>query len=191
MMLVHHRKVGSVSAKRDGGTLGYLVLFRTIARATHSCGWQKRLALVIGNDAYQKVGKLEKAGNHAIVMARELKAAGFEVMLLRDLSYLALVKAVETFANRINGGDQVAVFFAGHGVQIKTGSFLLSINIEANSESQVEKTAHELADLTDKRSEAKASFALVVDACRDNPLKSKDGSICNTRGLSAIEPPKG
>ena len=152
----------------------------------------KRLALVIGNDAYQKVSKLEKAGNDASSMARELKTAGFDVMLYRDLNYQAMVKNIDIFADRINGGDQVVVFFAGHGIQIKTGAYLLPIDIEANSESQVEKTAYGLADLTDKLSEAKASFALVmVDACRDNPLKSKGRAIGSSRGLSAIEPPKG
>ena len=153
---------------------------------------QRRIALVIGNDNYQKVSKLEKAGNDATAMARELKAAGFEVMEYRDLNYQSMVKAVEVFSNRINGGDQVVVFFAGHGVQIKTGSYLLPIDIDAGSERQVEKTAYGLNDLTDRLSEAKASFVLVmVDACRDNPLKAKGRSVGNTRGLSAIEPPKG
>lgn len=152
----------------------------------------KRIALVIGNDAYRKVSKLEKAGNDATAMARELKAAGFEVLLHRDLDYRGMVKAVETLANSITGGDQVVVFFAGHGVQIKTGSYLLPVDIEAGGESEVEKTAYGLNDLTDKLNDAKASFALVmVDACRDNPLKSKGRSIGGTRGLSAIEPPKG
>ena len=31
----------------------------------------------------------------------------------------------------------------------------------------------------------------MVDACRDNPLKSSGRSVGNSRGLSAIEPPKG
>lgn len=152
----------------------------------------KRLALVIGNDAYQHVSKLEKAGNDATAMARELKAAGFEVLLHRDLNFKGMVKAVETLSNSITGGDQVVVFFAGHGVQIKSGSYLLPVDIEAGNESEVEKTAYGLNDLTDKLSEARASFALViVDACRDNPLRSKGRSIGGTRGLSAIEPPKG
>ena len=152
----------------------------------------KRKALVIGNDAYQNVSKLDKAGNDATAMARELKAAGFEVVLHRDLDFKRMVNAVEVFTDSITGGDQVVVFFAGHGVQIKTGSYLLPIDIEASSESQVEKTSYGLADLTDKLSDAKASFALVmVDACRNNPLKSKGRSIGAARGLSAIEPPKG
>jgi hypothetical protein len=103
-----------------------------------------------------------------------------------------MVKAVESFTKGIAGGDEVVVFFAGHGVQIKNGSYLIPTDIEANSESQVEKTAYELLALTDKISEAKPAFSLIlVDACRDNPLKSQGRSIGNARGLSAIEPPKG
>ncbi len=152
----------------------------------------KRIALVIGNDSYAHVRPLQKAGNDAIAMARELKAAGFEVLLHRDLNYRGMVKAVETLTNSVTGGDQVVFFFAGHGVQIKSGNYLLPVDIEANSESEVEKTSYGLADLTDKLSEAKASFALImVDACRDNPIKSNGRSIGSTRGLSPIDPPKG
>jgi uncharacterized protein (DUF2147 family) len=152
----------------------------------------KRIALIIGNDAYQKVSKLEKAGNDAAAMARELTTACFDVVLHKDLNYRAMVKAVQTLTERITGGDQVVVFFAGHGVQIKTGNYLLPVDIEASSEGEIEKTAYALEDLTDKLREAKASFALVlVDACRDNPIRSKGRSVGNSRGLSAVEPPKG
>jgi TPR repeat protein len=41
-------------------------------------------------------------------------------------------------------------------------------------------------------SEAKPAFSLLmIDACRDNPLKARGRSVGNARGLSAIEPPKG
>lgn len=47
----------------------------------------KRIALVMGNDNYTSVSKLQKAGNDATAMARELKAAGFTVQLHRDLNF--------------------------------------------------------------------------------------------------------
>jgi uncharacterized caspase-like protein len=74
-----------------------------------------RQALVIGNDNYTSVSKLQKAGNDATAMARELKAAGFTVQLHRDLNYRGMVRAVEAFTAGISGGDEL-VFFAGHGV---------------------------------------------------------------------------
>jgi outer membrane protein assembly factor BamD (BamD/ComL family) len=152
----------------------------------------KRIALVIGNDSYQKIRPLQKARNDASAMARELKGAGFEVLMHHDLDYRAMVKAVETVANRITGGDQVVVFFAGHGVQIRSGSYLLPVDIEASSELEVEKTAYSLDDLMARLHEARAGFTLVmVDACRDNPIRSNGRSIGGARGLAPVEPPKG
>jgi len=166
-----------------------LVLF---SFAFHEVASAKRLALAIGNDAYQNVPKLQKAGNDASAMARELKSAGFDVQLYRNLNYRDMVRAIESLTKRISVGDEVIVFFAGHGVQIKAGSFMLPIDIEATNENEVEKTAYSLSDLSERLSEAKAAFTLViVDACRDNPLKSTGRSVGNSRGLSAIEPPKG
>jgi hypothetical protein len=65
----------------------------------------KRLALVIGNDNYVTVTKLKKAGNDANAMATELRNAGFEVSLHKDLTYRAMVKAVDAFTSGITGGD--------------------------------------------------------------------------------------
>jgi formylglycine-generating enzyme required for sulfatase activity len=152
----------------------------------------KRLALVIGNDAYQNVPKLEKAGNDAAAMARELKTAGFDVTLARDQDFRSMLKKMDFFISHITGGDQVVIFFAGHGVQLKTGNYLLPTDIETNSETEVEKTSISLNDVMDRLNEAKAAFALVmVDACRDNPLKSNGRAMGGTRGLQPPEPPKG
>jgi hypothetical protein len=185
-------RVNMVKTFKAWSTVVFYLLVMLCCGQIHAQSTSKRLALVIGNDEYQYVNKLQKAGNDATAMARELSSAGFEVLLHKNLNYRGMVKAVETLTDSITGGDQVVVFFAGHGVQIKTGSYLLPTDIEASSESEVEKTAYALNDLTDKLSDAKASFALVmVDACRDNPIKSKGRSVGNSRGLSPIDPPKG
>jgi uncharacterized caspase-like protein len=135
---------------------------------------------------------LAKAKNDADAMAKELKESGFTVQLHKDVNYKNMVKAVEVFLNSIDGGDEVVVFYAGHGVQLKNGSFLLPVDIEAETEGQIEKTSYGLNDLTEKLAETKANFSLIViDACRDNPVKSKGRSVGNSRGLNAIEPAKG
>ena len=152
----------------------------------------KRLALIIGNDNYQNVTKLQKAGNDAVAMATELRAAGFDVSLYRDLDYRSMVKATETMYNKIEGGDEVMVFFAGHGVQIKSGNYLLPTDIEATSESAVEKTSYSLHDLTERLEAARAAFSLImVDACRDNPLKARGRAVGGERGLTPPDPPIG
>ena len=153
----------------------------------------KRLALVIGNDNYTttSVPKLKKAGNDATAMATELRKAGFEVSLHKDLTFRAMVQAVDSFTAGITGGDEVVVFFAGHGIQLKSGNYLLPTDIEPNSPSEIEKTAYALDDLKDKLSDAKPAFSLLIaDACR-SPLESKGRAIGGGRGLSPVEPAKG
>ncbi len=152
----------------------------------------KRIALVIGNDNYASVARLQKAGNDAVAISTELRAAGFEVLLHRDLDYRSMVKAVDTLVTHITGGDEVVFFFAGHGVQMKSGSYLLPVDIEATSETEVEKTSYALNDLMEQLGQAKAAFSLVmIDACRDNPLKSRGRNVGGTRGLNPPDPPKG
>jgi Caspase domain len=155
----------------------------------------KRVALVIGNDSYQHVAKLQKARNDASAMAISLRAAGFEVVEHKDLKHRGMVRAIQALSSSIAGGDEVVVFFAGHGVQLRGGGYLLPIDIEAESEAEVERTAISLEDLTHTVSQAKPGFSLIiVDACRDNPLQSKNDrgrTIGATRGLNPVEAPKG
>lgn len=152
----------------------------------------KRIALVIGNDNYQQVSRLEKAGNDADTMARELEAAGFEVKKYRDLSFKQTVVAFEGFFDKIKGGDAVAVFYAGHGVQTERGSYLLPIDIEGETTSQIEKISYSVNGLLEELDKLKPQFSLViVDACRDNPLRSRGRTIGISRGLSAPDLAKG
>ena len=159
------------------------------------CAWPvhaKRLALVIGNDNYQLVPKLEKAGNDADAVARELEAAGFAVAKFRDLDYRGTVKAFEAFYDRITGGDDVVVFYAGHGVQTRTGNYLLPTDIDGETESQIEKTSYPVNSVLEELDKAKPQFSLiVVDACRDNPLRSRGRTIGAARGLTPPDIAKG
>ena len=192
--LFQRRELAEAASAGEDPSAATRSLPRADRAATASVGARgKRIALVIGNDAYESIAKLDKAGNDAVAMARELKAVGFEVWPHRNLSYRGMVKAVDTFLNRVSGGDEVVVFFAGHGVQLKSGSYLLPVDIEATGEREVELASLGLSYLAEKLSEAKALFTLlIVDACRDNPLRSKDNrSIGSTRGLQPIEPAKG
>jgi hypothetical protein len=152
----------------------------------------KRLALAIGNDSYQVVPKLNKAGNDAEAMGEEFRKAGFEVDVKKNVNYKNMVRSIDSFLAKVKKGDEVVVFYAGHGVQLKTGPYLLPVDIEAENEAEIEKFAYGLYDLTEKINEKKAAFALMIlDACRDNPFGSRTRAIGATRGLNAVEPAKG
>jgi Caspase domain len=142
-----------------------------------------RLALVVGNDSYAHVSKLQNARNDAKLMASTLKDAGFDVTYAEDADRTALWRVIETLGKRINKGDEVVFFFAGHGVQIGTNPVLLPIDIKAESDRQVERDGVPLFDVQDSLKAAKVSL-LIIDACRDNPFpKVGTRHVGSTRGL--------
>ena len=98
---------------------------------------EKRLALVIGNDAYAEVTPLRKAVNDARAMAAALAAMGFEVITAENAGRREMNFKVQSFVNRIGAGDVAAVFYAGHGVEIAGENFLLPVDIPRGSEALI------------------------------------------------------
>ena len=104
----------------------FLLICVTLLGLGAGAAHAKRIALVIGNDNYLQVTRLEKAGNDADTMARELEAAGFEVKKYRDLTFKQTVGAVEGVVDKSKGGDAV-----DHSAAILI--FARSASIAANS----------------------------------------------------------
>ena len=145
----------------------------------------RRLALVIGNDAYQGVAKLQNARSDARAMGDMLTRLGYRVRVRVDLSERALKDELRSFKSEVQGGDEVLFFFAGHGVQLAGANYLLPTDIRGDSEDQVRDDALPLQKVLDDIQERKARFALaIVDACRDNPFRGVAGRSIGTRGLA-------
>ena len=155
--------------------------------ASQTTAHAARLALVIGNDSYTYVDKLQNARDDARLMAQTLRDAQFEVTTLENQDSKNLFRALETFGKRVQSGDEVVFFFAGHGVQINNDAVLLPTDIRAESDKQVLREGLQLSDVQDALKDAKVSL-LVIDACRDNPFpKQGTRSIGGSRGLIAPE----
>ena len=143
-----------------------------------------RKALVIGNDSYKSVAKLENAREDARTIASNLMSVGYQVTLKTDLNEKEMKSALRNFASQVQGGDEVMIFFAGHGVQLGAANYLLPTDILGDSEAQVKDEAIQLQRILDDMSERKAKFTLaMIDACRDNPFKSS-GRAIGGRGLA-------
>lgn len=146
--------------------------------------YANRKALVIGNDLYTHVSKLNNAGADAEAMAKSLEAVGYKVFKHLNLNEKKFKQAVRDFRQNLTGGDEVLFFYAGHGVQLGNANYLLPIDVQGDQEDQVKDDAILLQKVLDDLEEKKTKFALaVIDACRDNPFKSK-GRAIGGRGLA-------
>jgi hypothetical protein len=146
--------------------------------------YANRKALVIGNDLYTHVPKLNNAGADADAMAKSLEAVGYKVFKHLNLDEKRFKQAIRDFRQNLSGGDEVLFFYAGHGVQLGNANYLLPTDVQGDQEDQVKDDAILLQKVLDDLEEKKTKFALaVIDACRDNPFKSK-GRAIGGRGLA-------
>ena len=143
-----------------------------------------RKALVIGNDSYQKVTPLVNAREDAKVVAESLTSLGYKVSLKLDVTEKQFKSELRTFKGQIQPGDEVAIFYAGHGVQIASTNYLLPVDIGGQNEEEIKDEGISLQRLLDDMTEKNAKFTLaMIDACRDNPFKSSGRSV-GGRGLA-------
>jgi hypothetical protein len=144
----------------------------TFAAPAHA---EKRVALVIGNNDYRYVPKLQKAVNDARTMGDTLKQLGFSVMVAENQTRQAFSQTLLQFDKTIDPGDTAFFFFAGHGFEIAGQNFLLPTDVPAASEGQEElvRDASILADRIVERLQRRGTRTaiLVFDACRNNPFE--------------------
>jgi len=153
-----------------------------------------RLALVVGNDNYQHATKLRNARNDANAISRELESAGFSVTRVLDATRDTMDEALGNFLRRVQKGDEVVFFFSGHGSQPPNlGPHLLPVDIRPTDNRVIERNGQSLEKLTDELNQRARFSLIIIDACRDDPLRetSTGRSIAPGSTLTRIEPPKG
>ncbi len=157
---------------------------------------QSRHALVIGNDAYAEVPRLQKAVNDAVAISGALEAQGFTVATLTDAPRRAMNRAISNFTQGLRPGDTALVFYAGHGVEIDGENYLLPVDIEAPGSGDgdfVKAESIALSRLLDRiRATGARTTLAIIDACRENPFAQSGGrGIGTARGLGRVIAPEG
>lgn len=157
----------------------------------------KRRALVIGNADYRQVPKLRNSEADANAVARLAQRLGFDTLLARNLDRRGMNETVNDFLQTIEGGTEVVIYFAGHGVEVQGSNYLLPTDIPALNPEQERLLRTEGINLTqlmqDVESRSARMALVILDACRENPFpKVGTRSVGNTRGgLGRVDPPQG
>ncbi|HEU0151388.1 MAG TPA: caspase family protein, partial [Bradyrhizobium sp.] len=167
--------------------LGGLLAGSNAARA------ESRLALVIGQSAYRSVTPLPNPANDAKAMAQLLRDSGFDVTSAADLSQKDMNREVSDFAAKVTtkGPDTVAlVFYAGHGLQIDGENYLVPVDVDVQREADIPLQAVRLNDLLNTLNSVPSRMRiLLLDACRNNPFPSINGTT--GRGLALVDTKSG
>ncbi len=150
----------------------------------------RRVALVIGNGAYQYTGRLSNPANDAHDIAQALKKNNFQVILKIDVTLETMADAIHHFGENLKGGGVGLFYYSGHGIQVKGENYLLPVDTNLTREDEVKRKAINANDVLEKMGEGKSHLNLVfLDACRNNPFPSSSRGV--NRGLTSMNPPSG
>jgi hypothetical protein len=154
---------------------------------------EKRVALVIGNSAYQNTPSLPNPANDAADMAAALKKLGFKTIEGFDLDKQAFDRKVRDFSNTLADADVSLFFYAGHGLQLAGQNYLMPIDANAETADALDWEMVRL-DLVQRTMERVTSTSIIfLDACRNNPMARNLARAMGTRsaeisrGLAAVE----
>ena len=146
-----------------------------------------RVAVIVGNGAYERIEGLPNALRDADLVSDHLKTNGYQVLDGRDLTRPDFLDFMARVQTEIPHGSDVVFFFAGHGVQVASVNYLLPIDAEISSlvDLPLEAvTLNSLIEVIGARADVKVFF---LDSCRNNPFVGMDAvaSLDDTR--SAID----
>ena len=149
---------------------------------------RRRLALVIGNDNYSSMQRLNNAVNDAKSMSDALRQANFEVMSYSNLDKRRMEEALHNFTQKLGKDDVGLFYFAGHGVQANSKNFLIPVGEKVRKSTDVQFEGIDVNRVMAELQDSKNSLNIVVlDACRDS-LRERGGM---SRGLTVTEAPQG
>jgi len=165
------------------------LLFPWAATAQQS---EKRIALVIGNAAYQEA-PLKNTANDAGLIAQTLQAAGFDVVGARDLDQDTLRRSFRDFLEKAagSGTDTVAViYFAGYGLELEGENYLVPIDARIARDTDVAASALRASDYLRPLAALRLKASIVVfDAARPSPFARSGPPLAG--GLALVEPEPG
>lgn len=130
---------------------------------------EHRVALVIGNSAYQSA-PLPKSRQDAEAMGRLLKAAGFEVVSLMDASAEAVQRAIRQVAEKAGPQGTVLLYYSGHAMAIDGKEYLIPTDLKSGGD--LLHLQHNSINLGDMLSQFRHPGPLLAffDTCRNNPF---------------------
>ena len=156
-----------------------IALLVATALQAHAAG---KVALVIGNGAYQNANPLPNPTNDANDMIAKLKELGFEVFGGTDLTFVDMGSKIGEFEDAARDADVTLLFYAGHGMQVNGRNYLVPVDAKLERESSLRFQTIDSEDVLRAMAGPGKTAIALLDACRDNPLSRRFArSLASTR----------
>ncbi len=153
----------------------------------------RRLALVIGNSAYSDPkNALPNPINDATDMAAALREIGFDVLTVNNANKKQMTDMIDEFGRKISNYDIGFFYYAGHGLEVKGENYLMPIDAAPKTEGEVAYDCYPIGKLLAKfEASSNRANIIVLDACRNNPLRRSWNRSTSDKGLANMTAPTG
>ncbi len=168
-----------------------LPLLLSLVPAAPSLAAGDRFALVIGNAKYPDADSpLKEPINDARNVADELKRDGFSVEIGENLTGDGMRRAFDKLYSKIKPGSVALVFFSGFGIQSARQSYLLPVDAQIWTESDVRRDGFSIETVLGELNSRGAGVKIaLIDASRRNPFERRFRSF--SAGLTPVIAPNG
>ena len=130
---------------------------------------EARVALVIGNGAYDAFSRLANPPNDASDVAGALKSLGFKVTLGVNLDQERMQRMIADFSKEAEG-DVSLLYYAGHGLQLGGHNYLVPVGARLTNAEDIARETIPLDTVLAEMGRGKGVHLVFLDACRNNPL---------------------
>jgi hypothetical protein len=163
----------------------------SIASIAPSFAAGDRYALVIGNAKYPDAeAPLKEPINDARDVADELKRDGFNVDVGENLTGDGMRRAFDRLYGKIKPGSVALIFFSGFGVQSSRQSYMIPVDAQIWTESDVRRDGFSLETILGEINSRGAGVKIaLIDASRRNPFERRFRSF--SAGLAPVIAPNG
>ena len=153
---------------------------------------EKRVALVIGNGAYQSAVRLDNAVFDAKAVAESFRKLGFQVVDGYDLDIDQMRSKVSEFSAALSDSKSAVIYYAGHGISVDEENYLVPTDIVLKSPTDLDLNAISVSLLLKQMKRDDRVNIVILDACRDNPFaavlaRQKTRALVVERGLTPID----
>jgi hypothetical protein len=166
------------------------VIFAVVSTAPCSAAGD-RYALVIGNAKYPDAdAPLKEPINDTRDVADELKRDGFNVDVGENLTGDGMRRAFDKLYGKIKPGSVALIFFSGFGIQSNRQSFMIPVDAQIWTESDVRRDGFSLENVLGEINSRGAGVKIaLIDASRRNPFERRFRSF--SAGLAPVIAPNG
>ena len=144
----------------------------------------RKLALVVGNEAYENLPGLATPAADAQEMSKSLRDLGFEVTLLTDVGPEVFQAVLGSFAEQSKDAEIVLFYYSGHAFQKDGVNHLVPVNATLADAKTADRETWRLDDIAGQLKGGQGQLLLFLDACRDNPVP---GAVLGAAGLAQFD----